>query len=62
MLVHVNAFKDLPTEDEAKKYNLNIMSQEELKHIQEKDNIGSQVKRFKEGAIDILYSTKCNRG
>jgi len=62
VLVHVNAFKDLPTEKEAEKYNLNIMSQEKLKHLQGKDSVGEQINRFKQGKTEILYSTKCNRG
>ncbi len=61
-LVHVIAFKDLPTEQEAKKYNLNIMTREKLRQLQKEDDIGQQANNFKKGKIDILYSTKCNRG
>jgi Rad3-related DNA helicase len=62
VLVHVIAFKDLPTEHEAKIYNLNIMTQENLKSLQKKDKIGRAIQDFKGGRIQILYSTKCHRG
>jgi len=62
ILVHVNSFSDLPSEFEAKEYKLNIMTREKLKQLQKKDNMGEAIKKFKEGFIEILYSTKCNRG
>ncbi|HUS49744.1 MAG TPA: helicase C-terminal domain-containing protein [Candidatus Paceibacterota bacterium] len=63
-LIHVNSFKDLPTEQEIENYGLNneIMTEEKLKRLQAEDSVGEQVARFKQGKIDILYSTKCNRG
>lgn len=61
-LVHVTAFRDLPTEQEVKQYNLKIMSREKLKYSQTKEGVGEQVKKFKNHEIEILYSTKCNRG
>jgi len=60
VLVHVNAFKDLPTEKEAKAYNLNLMTQESLSEKQK--NAEEEVEKFKRGKIDILYTTKCGRG
>lgn len=60
-LVHVNAFKDLPSEQEVRQYNLNILSREKFRNLQEQDS-GNMVRRFKEGEISILYSTRCNRG
>jgi Rad3-related DNA helicase len=62
LLVHVHAFKDLPSEREVKQYNLNILSREKLRNIQREDKVGKEVARFKKGEIDVLYSTKCNRG
>jgi len=62
VLVHVNSFNDLPSEQEVKEYGLNIITQEKLKLLQAKDSVGEAVKKFKEGRIKILYSTKCNRG
>lgn len=62
ILVHVIAFRDLPTEQEVKQYNLKIMSREKLKYLQTKESVGEQVKKFKNHEIEILYSTKCNRG
>lgn len=61
-LVHVNAFSDLPTEAEASMYCLDIMTREKLDEIQYKDRTGNAIKEFKEGKIEILYSTKCSRG
>ena len=62
VLVHVNAFSDLPTEAEAEQYNLDIMTREKLSELQNNDKHGETVQNFKKGEIDILYSTKCNRG
>jgi Rad3-related DNA helicase len=62
ILVHVNSFKDLPTELEKQEYNLDIISKGELKERQFQDKTGKEVMDFKQGKIDILYTTKCNRG
>jgi Rad3-related DNA helicase len=62
LLIHVNAFKDLPSQQEVKQYNLNILSREELRKIQREDKVGKEVEKFKMGETDVLYSTKCNRG
>ena len=61
-LVHVNSFNDLPTENENKMYNLDIMTQEKLSKMQYEDKTSENIKQFKEAKTDILYSTKCNRG
>jgi len=62
-LVHVNAFSDLPTEREKEYYKIkNIPSREELQEEQLKDKMGEKVNSFKEGKIDILFSTKVSRG
>jgi len=62
ILVHVNSFKDLPTEQEARDFNVNIMTREKLLELQDNDKHGEMVQKFKNGEIDVLYSTKCNRG
>jgi Rad3-related DNA helicase len=61
-LIHVNSFNDLPTEEEAERYGLSIMTREKIVKMQSEDKEGETVKRFKEGKIDYLFSTKCNRG
>ncbi|MFH1307989.1 MAG: helicase C-terminal domain-containing protein [archaeon] len=60
ILVHVYAYSDLPTREEICKYDLKIISREDF--ISEQKNAENEVKKFKDGKIDILYSTKCNRG
>ncbi len=63
VLVHVNSFKDLPSEEEIEKLNLNaLLSQDALKEIQENDNEGKLVEDFKNKKIEVLFSTRCNRG
>jgi Rad3-related DNA helicase len=62
-LVHVNSFYDLPDEFEVRKFGLkNVISREELKRTQENDKTGEEIKKFKRGMIDVLFSTKCTRG
>ena len=60
VLVHVNSFMDLPTIREIDEFNLDIISQEKLDEIQSRGH--EIVRRFKDGEIDLLYSTRCNRG
>lgn len=63
ILIHVNAFSDLPTEEERSRYKIyNIKTRKELKDEQNKFKRGELVKDFKDGKIEILYSTKCTRG
>jgi len=62
-LVHVNAFNDLPGEEEISKFSLKgLISREKLIELQEKDKTGKLVSEFKRKLFDILYSTKCSRG
>ena len=62
-LIHVNAFQDLPTEEEKIKHHLNqLTSQEQLRHLQEEDKTGKAVAIFKQGLNDKLFTTKCSRG
>ena len=63
MLVHVNAFDDLPNENELKKFMINcLISREKLIDIQSNDKTGKLISNFKKKLSDILYSTKCSRG
>jgi len=63
VLVHVNAFSDLPTEKEKEYYSLeHIISREELQAEQSIDKMGERVKEFKKGGTDILFSTRVSRG
>jgi len=62
VLIHVNSFKDLPSEKEINEYELNVMSRDRLRKLQSRDSVGEQANKFKKGDIDVLYSTKCNRG
>jgi len=63
ILIHVNSFGDLPDTYEKEKFNLNnIITRENLIEMQNKDKENQDIKRFKEGKIDILFSTKCSRG
>tara|TARA_Y100000310_G_scaffold207023_1_gene207456 strand:+ start:8286 stop:10124 length:1839 start_codon:yes stop_codon:yes gene_type:complete len=63
ILIHVNAFLDLPTEEECYKYNIpNLKTRKELQDEQDKFKKGELVQQFKNKDIDVLYSTKCNRG
>jgi Rad3-related DNA helicase len=61
-LVHVQAFKDLPSEDEIDKFNLqNLMSQEKLKRLQS-ESAEKLMNKFKGKDIDVLFSTRASRG
>ena len=60
-LVHVSAFKDLPTEEENTKLKFdNLITQERLREIQSRGN--TAVDEFSNGEEDILFTTKCSRG
>ena len=62
-LIHVSAFTDLPSEFEIEDLNLkNLTSRENLKEIQEEDKNGIMIEKFKNGDIDVLFTTKCARG
>tara|TARA_Y100000310_G_scaffold345413_1_gene464697 strand:- start:6756 stop:8795 length:2040 start_codon:yes stop_codon:yes gene_type:complete len=62
-LIHVNAFKDLPNDDEKDKLNLhNLVVSDSLLQKQREDKLGNNVLDFKEGRIDSLFTTKCSRG
>lgn len=62
-LVHVTSYKDLPTEEEIKRYGLlDLKSQDGLREMQEKYRRGELLEMFKKGQIKVLYSTNCRRG
>ncbi len=62
-LVHVNSFGDLPSKEEKQDLKLNeLITREELRDLQQKDKKEKRVQRFKEGQIDLFFSTKASRG
>lgn len=62
-LVHVNAFLDLPSDYEIKEFNLkNLPSREKIRETQNEDKVGNLTREFKEGKINVLFSTRDSRG
>ncbi|MEK6909399.1 MAG: helicase C-terminal domain-containing protein [Nanoarchaeota archaeon] len=62
-LIHVNAFQDLPTDEEKVKFKLSqLTSQESLIEQQREDKTGRAIAIFKQGLNDKLFTTKCSRG
>lgn len=60
-LVHVNAFKDLPSEEENAKLMLdNLITQERLRELQSRGNVA--IEEFANGESDVLFTTRCSRG
>ena len=63
VLIHVNAFKDLPSQEEIEKFGLdNLRSSEKLKSEQSEDKEGQAIIQFKKGMSKYLFTTKCSRG
>jgi Rad3-related DNA helicase len=63
VLVHINAFNDLPTKDELQNFNIdNLISREKLKELQQEDKTGNLIEEFKSGEMDVLFSTRASRG
>lgn len=63
ILIHVNSFGDLPDRFEKEKFNLqNTITRESLMETQKEDKEGLDIRKFKKGDIEILFSTKCSRG
>jgi len=61
VLVHVNAFSDLPNSTERSELHLeNLMTQEELKEEQKDANL--EIELFHKKKKEILFTTKCSRG
>lgn len=62
-LVHVTAFSDLPNYGEKKELSLyNLPTRQELINEQEQDPLSHRVDDFKKKNIDVLFTTRCNRG
>jgi Rad3-related DNA helicase len=62
-LIHVNAYLDLPTEDEKYAYEIEkLTTSEVLYQLQSDDKTGRNVSLFKSGLNDKLFTTKCSRG
>lgn len=60
-LVHVSAFKDLPSEIENESLKLhNVITQERLRELQSRGN--ESVDEFSTGEEDVLFTTRCSRG
>jgi len=63
MLIHVNAFSDLPSEVEIKEFDLkNLISREKLKDIQNEDKTSKLIEDFKKGKTKVFFSTRSGRG
>ena len=62
-LVHLTSFYDLPNESEKEKFQIkNLPTQNELITSQKNDPFGKRIEEFKNKHIDVLFTTKCNRG
>ena len=62
-LVHVNAFADLPSEEEIETLKIeNLISREKLREIQKEDKTGKLIEDFKVGKTKVLFSTRSGRG
>lgn len=63
VLVHVNAFQDLPNMMEKQTLFLdNLMTSENLRDLQGRDKTGKAVSNFKAKLSSSLFTTKCSRG
>ncbi len=63
VLVHVNAFLDLPDKQELEEFDIdNLISREKLRESQDEDKTGILVERFKKGQSNVLFTTRCGRG
>jgi Rad3-related DNA helicase len=61
VLVHVSAFKDLPSEEENKEFKFdNLITQEKLSELQKRGN--QPIEEFSNKETDVLFTTKCSRG
>jgi intein/homing endonuclease/Rad3-related DNA helicase len=62
-LIHVNAFEDLPSEQEKIQLGItNLLSKERLKQLQIDDKTGRLISLFKSKLSNELFTTKCSRG
>jgi len=62
-LIQVNAFADLPTDEERTEFEVeNLTSRDSLKIMQVEDRTDRRINLFKSGISNTLFSTKCSRG
>jgi len=63
VLIHINAFIDLPSKEEIEEFSINnLINRERLKEIQYEDKTGKLIEEFKKGKTNVLFSTRCARG
>jgi len=63
ILVHVNSFGDLPSGLEKAEFKIkHLPVKEELIERQNFDRNNNEIRKFKEGKIPFLFTTKCSRG
>ena len=63
ILVHVNAYEDLPSQQEVIELELKAtMTKEALRALQADDKTGRLISMFKAKMSDVLFTTKCSRG
>lgn len=63
LVVQLTSFSDLPDEREKQKYSLdNLPARAQLINFQRQDPLGKIVQDFKNKKIEVLFTTKCNRG
>jgi hypothetical protein len=63
VVINITSFWDLPNEKEIEKFDIdNLMTREKLSTLQDNDKTGEIVKRFKNKEMNVLFTTKCNRG
>ena len=63
VLIHVQAYEDLPANHEIGLYSLSdLISRETLFEMQMKDGAGKAISAFKEKKSKALFSTRCSRG
>jgi len=62
-LIHVNAYRDLPTIEESFALGLkDLMTKDLLFNLQRDDKTGELVSDFKKGKFENLFTTRCSRG
>jgi len=63
VLIHVNSFSDLPTEQEREQLHLyDLETQERMREMNRQFGLGQLIQKFKNKEVDILYSTTSTRG
>ena len=63
VLIHVNSFEDLPSEQEKMQFGItNLLSKERLRQLQSEDKTGRMISLFKSKLSTELFTTKCSRG